>query len=407
MTGPGVGPAGEAGPPTNAPATLSLYELAAHELKAAARILDGGCGGGAGTELLSRAFAEVVAIDCNAHAVESATLRAPRAKVLRADLSAPGDVGAIDAAVLIDTLGSVKTPETVLLSMRAILPLGRPLFIAEAVAHRGQFLRAPARRAFTRSGLTHLLAASGFEIEKWLAIEGSFLACVAVPFSEPAFELLCRARDELDHGRMDGARPLFEQAEKESVRSSIRLEAAVGQAYVSLLQRNADGAVAACVRARAIADGDLRPAALLARVALAVGERDEAKRLARLAEQLDPADVEAAFVSAVVAAAGDDGSAKAAWLSASNLSPDSLEIATHLAACALKEEDSDLAIFALERVRNYGDDHGAPLHIALASALLAAGKRADALLEARLAQKLAPGDKAILELVANLQVQGG
>jgi Flp pilus assembly protein TadD len=206
---------------------------------------------------------------------------------------------------------------------------------------------------------------------------------------------------------MDGARLLFEQAEKESVRSSIRLEAAVGQAYVSLLQRNADGAVAACVRARAIADGDLRPAALLARVALAVGEGDEAKRLARLAEQLDPADVEAAFVSAVVAAAGDDGSAKAAWLSASNLSPDSLEIATHLAACALKEEDSDLAIFALERVRNYGDDHGAPLHIALASALLAAGKRADALLEARLAQKLAPGDKAILELVANLQVQGG
>jgi hypothetical protein len=57
----------------------------------------------------------------------------------------------------------------------------------------------------------------------------------------------------------------------------------------------------------------------------------------------------------------------------------------------------------LERVRSYGDDHGTSLHLALASALLGGGRRADALLEAQLAEKVCPGDPAVVDLLAQLK----
>jgi len=392
------------------PATLSLYELAAHELGRQGSVLDGGCGSGAGADVLCRTFGQVVALDYDPAALASTRRRAPRARVVAGDLTTPMELAPVDAAVLVDVLGHVKTPEAALWLLRAVLgraeTASKPLFIAEPAAHPSQFLAPPARRAFTAQTLARLLAATGYEVVRWLEVDGSFLACLARPFFESAFVQLSQAHDHLAVGRTDEAWSLFESAEREGVRSSVRLEAAVGLAQLSLLSKDADRAVGACIRARAIAPEDVRPAAVLSRIALAVGETEEAKRLATLALRLDPADVEAALAGAVVAAHVGKDPVKERWLVASNLAPDSLELATHLASAALLENDCDLAIFALERVRAYGDDHGAPLHIALAWALLSAGRTADALLETRMADKLAPGDPSVRSLVSRCQALG-
>ncbi|HEY3594878.1 MAG TPA: tetratricopeptide repeat protein, partial [Polyangiaceae bacterium] len=98
--------------------------------------------------------------------------------------------------------------------------------------------------------------------------------------------------------------------------------------------------------------------------------------------------------------------AKESWLLASNLAPDSLDFAARLASAAIEEKDFSLAIFALERVRAYGDDHGAPLHIALAWALLSAGRGDDAMLEARVADRIAPGDPTVKTLFARCHANG-
>jgi len=396
------------------PATLSLYELAAHELGGAVggarSIIDAGCGSGAGTELLTHTFPEVVAIDYDPAALASAKERAPRARIVAGDLSAWVDPPAADAAVLVDVLAHAKSPEGVLGSLRAAL--GREsggasarLFIAERLAYPPQFLAAPVRRAFTAPGLERLLLGAGFEIAKWITVDGSFLACVAQPFFEPAWEDLCRAYGALSFGRTEGVESTLAKVEKEGSRPSVRLAAVMGLANLSLARRDADGAIGACFRARDIEPRDVRPAALLARVALAVGETAEAERLANLACELDPGDIEGAYARAVVASHAKSG-AKEGWLAASNLAPDSLDVAARLASVAIEERDADLAIFALERVRAYGDDHGASLHIALAWALLSAGRRADALLEARVADRLSPGDPAVRTLVDNCQPSG-
>jgi SAM-dependent methyltransferase/Flp pilus assembly protein TadD len=395
------------------PATLSLYELAAHELGGARSIIDGGCGSGAGAELLTHTFPEVVAIDYDPEALASARERAPKARIVAGDLAALVDVAPTDAVVLVDVLGHAKSPEGVLASLRDVLgqqngqsgAAPARLFIAERLAYPPQFLAPPVRRAFTAPWLERLLAGAGFEIAKWLTVDGSFLACVAQPFFEPAWEDLCRAYGDLSAGRTEGVESAFEKAEKEGSRPSVRLAAAVGLANLSLARRDADGAIGACFRARDIEPRDVRPAALLARVALAVGETTEAERLANLACELDPGDVEGAYARAVVATHAKSG-AKEGWLAASNLAPDSLDVAARLASVSIEEQDSDLAIFALERVRAYGDDHGASLHIALGWALLSAGRKADALLEARVAARLLPGDPGVRTLVANCQPSG-
>jgi hypothetical protein len=244
-----------------------------------------------------------------------------------------------------------------------------------------------------------MLAIAGYEVRKWVNVDGSYVVSVAEPFFEPAWELLLRAHGEFLDGRVDEARRFFEQAEREGQRACIRLEATIGLAHLALLRRDGDGVAGACLRARAIAARDARPDAVLARVALAIGDTEEARRLAELASSVDPADLESAYANAVVGAGRDKASVKENWLLASNLAPDSLELAGRLAAAAIEESDFALALFALERVRAYGDDHGAALHIALAWALLCAGRRADALLEARVADQLAPGDPAVGDLL--------
>jgi hypothetical protein len=129
----------------------------------------------------------------------------------------------------------------------------------------------------------------------------------------------------------------------------------------------------------------------------------EASQFVAAAERLDPTDVDVACTRALITERTQPPAAKTSWLMASNLAPDSLDVALSFAQAAAQEQECDLALWALERVRSYGDDHGTSLHLALASAMLGADRRADALLEAQLAEKIDPSDPGVADLMTQLK----
>jgi len=385
-----------------APPTLPLYERAIDHLGPMCRILDAGCGAGAGTQMLTLHYDEVVGIDRDARALQFARRCAPEAKLVEGDLSFPQVIGTVDGAVLIDVLGHATLPEEVLLSLRTVLTAGRKVFIAESTAMSAQYLRAPTRRAYSPSSLVTLLTVCGYEITEWVETDGPFLLCVATPFSGESWEDLRNGYGELAGGRTDDALACFRQAIS-STRSAVRLEAVLGEAECRLSQRDGDGAIRCYFHARDLAPGDARPMAGLARIALSMGNAGDAAQLAEAALRLDPTDLAALCAHALIAERARPDRAKGRWLIASNLAPDAFDIALHLAQAAAEDGDYTLAVWALERVRAYGEDHGVPMHIALASALLGAGRVADAQLEARMAQTFAPFDPSVMALVDQLE----
>ena len=385
-----------------APPTLSLYDRAASALQGARRVLDAGCGAGMGCQLLSQRFADVIGIDTSQLALDFARMVAPDAKLLVGDLAAPPAVGTVDAAVLVDVLGHHPTPETVLVALRGTLPLGRKIYVAEMAAYPAQYLKAPARRAFSKRTLESLLTISGYEVVSWDDVEGPFLACVASPFSDPAWEALRRGVERAAEGEIDRAEQSLTQARK-ATRSAIAVEAWLADAALGFAQRNGDRAIAAFLACRELAPHDPRALAGLARIALAMGDGKEAAQFASAAERLDPVDIDVACTLAEVAERTRPHLAESLWLTASNLAPDSLDVALQLAQAAVGRQMYDRAVWVLERVRSYADDHGTALHLSLASVLIAADRRADALLEAQLAEKANPRDPAVADLLAQLK----
>jgi Flp pilus assembly protein TadD len=188
-----------------------------------------------------------------------------------------------------------------------------------------------------------------------------------------------------------------------SPRPEVQREAQLSMADIHLAERDGDAACRAYFRARDIDPSDARPLAGLAQVALAMGHTDDARVLCSKAVELDPADVSAAGVLAMALDATSPDEALAAWRTANNLAPDNLEFASRLAEAALKRNETTLALHVLERLRGYGDDHGAALHVAMASALQAAGRLLDARLEARMALARAPHESRVVKLCRDLQ----
>jgi predicted TPR repeat methyltransferase len=385
-----------------APPTLSLYHQALGALAGARRVLDAGCGAGMGTQLLCQHFSEVIGIDNAQLAVNFARQMAPDAKLLVADATASLSMGAVDAAVVIDVLGHLAAPEKMLIALRGTLPLGRKIYIAEMAAYPAQYLRTPARRAFSKGTLASLLATCGYEIVSWERTDGSFLACVASPFSDPAWEALQRGLERAVGGDPELARQDFLQA-RSGARKALAVEAWLAEAALGLAERNGDRAIQSFFKALEIAPEDPRPLVGLARIALTMGDAKQASQFAGAAERLDGTEIDVACTLALVAEQARQSTAKSLWQTASNLAPDSFDVAMRVAQIAAQDHDFDLAIWALERVRAYGDDHGSSLHLALASAMLGGGRRADALLEAQLAEKVNPGDADVIALLAQLK----
>ncbi len=382
-----------------APPTGPFYAAASSLFDEGALVLDVGSGAGIGARMLS-ARVRVVGIDADADAVAFSTRYAPSARFVESDLTSPPELTIADGAVVIDVLGMARDPAVMLRSVRHLLPEGARVLVAEPVAHASQWLRHPARRAFTRPELCALLLASGFDVEVWVEAPGSFHCCVARAGTSEAWRWLGEAERHLGGGSPELALGALARAG-----ASPQPEIEVARAKAHMSRGDGDAAFGSIVRVREMAPHDARGHALMARLALAAGASDQALELAIEAVRCDGCSVVAQTVAAdVTEQLGGD--AYDGWRTAANLAPSDLGVVTRLAQCAAARQDHALAISVLERARTYGDDLGPAFHVTLGWLLVADDRPDDARLEARLVLARAPADADALELLAHLGAAG-
>lgn len=379
----------------SAPSTLPFY-ASLLELSLDGPVLDAGAGAGEGARLLLEGGCEVLAVELDHTAAQFAREYTPTLQVLEADLCLGAPATAMAAAVVADTLGHVAEPEMFLRHVRACLaPSGR-LLVAEPLAQLAQRLLAPARRAFTPQELTAMLTRTGFAVDGWLSTAGTFVACVARRIEDPVLDAMFEAGQLASEGQFTRARELLENLRTE--RRALALELLLAQAELGMAELAGDIAARAYFQARELEPHDARALTGLSRIALTIGETDDAMRLALEAVRAQPTSALAAATLAIVGERLERPEAFNAWRAAVNLAPDDVGIVTGLGRCAAARGEYHYAICAFDRARAYGDEFGPEFHVTLGWLLLADGRRHDAMLEARHAQALSPGDASAREL---------
>ncbi len=380
---------------SSAPSTLPFYD-ALEGLSLVGPVLDAGCGSGEGSRALLDAGREVFAIELDQSAAHFAREYAVGAQILEADLCHAAPLSGMAAAIVADTLGHAADPEAFLRHVRTCLAPNATLIVAEPLAQLTQRLIAPARRAFTQQELAAMLARTGFTIDGWLSTSGTFVACVARRIEDPLLEALGEAGELATRGAFTEARTLLEGTRTE--RGAMALELLLAQAELAMAEGVGDIAARAYFQARDLAPSDARALTGLSRIALTVGQSDDALRLALEAVRAQPASALAAATLAVVGEHLEHPEAFSAWRAAVNLAPDDVGIVTGLGRAAAARGEYHYAICAFDRARAYGDDFGPEFHVTLGWLLLADGRRHDAALEARHAQALSPEDSSAREL---------
>jgi tetratricopeptide (TPR) repeat protein len=197
-------------------------------------------------------------------------------------------------------------------------------------------------------------------------------------------------------GQFTAARELLAGARTE--RRALALELLLAQAELGMAERAGDIAARAYFQARELEPLDARALTGLSRIALSIGEADDALRLAHEAVRAQPTSALAAATLAIVGERLERPEAFNAWRAAVNLAPDDVGIVTGLGRCAAARGEYHYAICAFDRARAYGDEFGPEFHVTLGWLLLADGRCHDAVLEARHAQALSPQDEAAREL---------
>jgi len=383
---------------SGAPSTLPFYEAFAPMVRGK-HALDAGAGSGLGTRVLCDYAPHVTALDNDSRALEFARELVPGAEFLQADLCHGSAVDRADAAFVIDVLGHLTRPEAALRGLRACLPAGSQLFVAEPKAHASQRLLSPARAAFSQASLTRLLLRSGFDLEEVAAPGANFVALVALRSADPAIDALVEGFQQAHRNQFGQARADFTRA-RQSQRLDVQLEALLGEAEAAFAANDGDRAARCYFEANGLSDSDGRGLCGLARVALATGEIHDALRLAVDALQRDPIDGSAHTVMAVAAEQLSPPDAWNSWRIAVNLAPDDLEVATGLARASAARQNYGFAIHVFERLRGYDTVLGVQFHVTLAWLLLADSRKNDAAVEARYAAAIAPDDPAVSELLA-------
>ena len=380
---------------STAPGTAAFY-AAVEDLNLAGPVLDAGAGSGEGSRILREAGREVVAVELDRAAAHFAREYSPGIRVIEADLCLDAPVSGMAAAVVADTLGHVADPEQFLRNVRACLATDATLLVAEPLAQVAQRLTAPARRAFTKEELGAMLTRAGFGVEGWLSSSGTFVACIARRIEDPVLEALDEAGSLATLGQFTQARELLERVR--TPRGALALELLLAQGELAMAERAGDLAARAFFQARDLEPHDARALTGLSRIALSIGESQDALRLAMDAVRAQPASALATATLAIVGERLEHPEAFNAWRAAVNLAPDDVGIVTALGRAAAARGEYHYAICAFDRARAYGDEFGPEFHVTLGWLLLADGRRHDAALEARHAQALCPDDQSAREL---------
>ncbi len=386
---------------SGAPPTLPFYRFALEALENAKAVLDAGSGSGAGSRILRERFDRVVGVDTNASAVDFAATHTPGVAFHAADLSTLDDLGHLDAAVVVDVLAHVASPYDVLRGLHRRLASNAQVLVAEAMAHPGQWLRSPARRAFSRRALASVLGAAGFEVETWLLEQGTFVSCIARRIEDAGADALALGNTLMRTGDGPAALAAFAEASKSTV-IEVNLEATLASADLHFALGNGDASSQAFFRARELDPGDSRALAGLAQIALAIGQPQDAYALATMGLRLDPADTGCACAVALALERMEQPEAYFAWRTAASLAPDVLPVVARFAESASARGEHIAAVLGLERLRSYGDELGEDFSLTYAGVLARAGQRSDAVLELRGALLRNPENAALREMYESL-----
>lgn len=381
-----------------APGTLPFYRLFA-PLIAGKHVLDAGSGSGVGTRLLCDQVPHVTALDNDARALEFSREYAANAEYLQTDLCHGSAVDRADAAILVDVLGHVARPDAVLHGLRACIPVGGQLFVAEPKAYGAQRLLAPASRAFSQPALQRLLLRAGFELESTIFTGANFVALVGRRSGDVELEALVEGFHQARRGQFSAARTEFTRASL-SPRHEIKLEALLGAAEAAFDSNDGDGAVRRYFEANTLDPADGRALAGLAHVALATGQLEDAFGLSVDAIKREPTESAAHASMAIAAEQLERPEAFNAWLAAVSLAPNDPSFATGLARMSAARQNFAFAIQVFERLRGYSTVLGPDFHVTLGWMLLADGRKNDAGVEARYAAAIAPDEPAVAELIA-------
>jgi len=387
---------------STAPGTMPFY-ASVEDLNLVGPVLDAGAGSGEGSRTLRDAGREVVAIELDRVAANFAREYTPGLRVIEADLCTDAPVLGMAAAVVADTLGHAADPEMFLRNVRTCLAPGATLLVAEPLAQVAQRLIAPARRAFTQQELGAMLTRAGFTVEGWLTTTGTFAACVARRIEDPVLQVLDEAGSLATLGHFKQARELLEGTRTQH--AALALELLLAQGELAMAERAGDVAARAFFQARDLEPLDARALSGLARIALSIGESQDALRLAMDGVRAQPASALATATLAIVGERLEHPDAFNAWRAAVNLAPDDVGIVAGLGRAAAARGEYHYAICAFDRARAYGDEFGPEFHVTLGWLLLADGRRHDAALEARHAQALSPDDESARELYEAAQVR--
>lgn len=377
-----------------APRTDSIYR--ALELVARDRhVLDIGCGSGSGLARLDAARSRTgvdiseVAIRFASRAIRGAAFFCLDAE--RAPL--PGS----DLITVVDVLGSVIDPRQILRAAATSLNEGGRLYVAEPRASVAQELLTPARRAFSKTGLTALLAEAGLAVDDWLS-EGRFWVASARRFESPWVEGLERACSLVRAGKPEAAIELLACPPGDAGGS---LEASwylLGAEAFGVLG-DVDAALRTLMTGHERAPEDARLLAELAEVLVQSGEFEQAERFASAAVERDPAAPSAVRALARALSNTADPAQKVfLWQRALRLDPSSMDLAVRLAVAASELGCYSVGTTALEKVREYGGALPADFHLTLGWLYLMTGRLDEAHVESQLAALIEPSHSGTAEL---------
>jgi tetratricopeptide (TPR) repeat protein len=385
---------------SSAPSTAPFYRAFASVGTGDGTVIDAGAGSGIGSALLAPQYDHVLAVDVDPKALAFVREYAPEVEAVQASFDDPLERPAADAAVVVDVLGLAKDPARFLGSLRGSLGARARVLVAEPSAFVAQRLVTPARRAFSHRSLEALLVRGGFHATTWVADTGTFIGCVATAADDGAWEHFAGA------SRAAATDPDLAFAELaaagRSGRRDVQREAAIAIGELRISLNDGDGAARAFLDAAGLDATDPRPLAGLSLLALAGGSRNDAMELAARAAELDPTEARAAVALAWAADRVGHPEAFNVWRITERLLPDDLDVTSRLAALASERGDYAFGISVFERLRSYGDPLPAQFYVTLALMLAAEGRRADALLELRLARALEPENEMVLELWSEL-----
>ncbi len=377
-----------------APRTDSIYRALSNFIRDQS-VLDIGSGSGAGLAVLSAARSRV-GVDVSEEAHRFATRATSGVTFLCLD-AAHAELPSADVVTVVDVLGCAQDPGALLRAAARSLGAGGVLYVAEPRASIAQELLPPARAAFSKQGLSVLLAEAGFELESWLS-EGRFWVARARREQREwaaQFEL---ARTQV---RASGFTRALEILEHPPAQPGGLIEAswALLCAEAHRLQGDGDAALTSLIRGHEQAPDDARILARLAEVLIESGELEEAERFANAAVERDPASAEAVRARArALTAKASPEERVGLWQRALRLDPSNMDLSVRLAIAASEIGCYSMGMSALEKVTEYGGNLPADFHLTLGWLRLMVGRLDEALVECRFAQLLEPDHPGVMDL---------